>query len=140
MEPVGALPRHLPRDTPQVTRVSCPDCSGVLTIEAQGEHGHLTLMCRVGHKYSIPDLLVAKEERLEERLWAALHGLQELAELLADLLAYANRQRLIQISKALRQRAKRSTEDGIVLRRIIEENRAVELNDEAAQIRGGSGS
>src|SRR5262245_9817807 len=137
MEPIGAVPRFLSRNTPQVTRLSCPDCSGVLTIEAQGEHGHLTLIRRVGHKYSLPDLLVAKEERLEERLWAALHGIQELAELLEDLLAYADRQHLPQIGKAFRVRAKRAVEDGIVLRRIIEENRAVELNDEAVQIRGG---
>jgi hypothetical protein len=80
------------------------------------------------------------EERLEARLWAALHGLQELAELLADLRHYAERQRLTQIGTAFGQRAKRNTENGMALRRIIEENRAVELSDEAARIRGGSGS
>src|SRR5262245_54918209 len=83
-----------PGDGEQVTRLSCPDCPGVLAVEFEGAKGHLALKCLLGHRYSISDLLAAKEERIEERLWAALYAVQELADLLDDLRVYARRNEL----------------------------------------------
>src|SRR5262249_19562303 len=68
-----ALP-PLPSDGsgPQVTGISCPDCAGVLEVEIQGRKGHLHFRCRIRHGYSLPTLLVVKEQAVEDRLWAAV--------------------------------------------------------------------
>jgi two-component system chemotaxis response regulator CheB len=138
---VTALPDRISSGTgPQVTRVSCPDCSGVISVEAEGHRGHLRLSCRVGHRFSLPDLLAAKEDRLEGRLWEALHSLVEMAELLEDLIAYAERQELDTVARSFHDRAARAREQAGLLRRIIEENLALELSDDAGRIHGDGAS
>ena len=41
-------------------------------------------VCRVGHTFSMRDLLVGKEEQIEARLWSAVVALEELVEILDD--------------------------------------------------------
>lgn len=45
----------------------------------------VTFVCRIGHVYSAAELLAAKEEVLERRLWDAYSALDELAVLLDDI-------------------------------------------------------
>jgi hypothetical protein len=81
-----ALPPTLRQGAgPQVSGLACPDCCGVLTVAIEGRKGHLNFVCRVGHVYALPDLLLAKEQVLEERLWSALTATEELIALLRDL-------------------------------------------------------
>src|SRR5215475_10139674 len=70
---------------PQLAGVSCPDCCGGLTVQAEGKRPDLVFECRVGHTYSVAELLVAKEERLHARLWTAFTALTEMVALLRDL-------------------------------------------------------
>jgi hypothetical protein len=53
--------------------------------------GTLRFVCRVGHSLSVEELLLAKEEKIEDDMWANVRGLEELVALLHDLEAYARR-------------------------------------------------
>jgi hypothetical protein len=50
-----------------------------------GRKGHLDFVCRVGHVYALPELLLTKEQALEDRLWSSLVAVEELVALLGDL-------------------------------------------------------
>jgi hypothetical protein len=80
-----ALPPRIEGPDIRVTGVACPDCSGVLGVRAEGRDGFLVFVCRIEHSYDLAELLAAKEEALEERLWSAVVALEELATLLAEL-------------------------------------------------------
>jgi two-component system chemotaxis response regulator CheB len=94
------------------TRLACPQCAGVLTVHAEGAHHHLIFTCRVGHKFSVRELVAGKEDRLEEYLWEALHGLEEMAALLHDLSAYAERQGVGHLRGIFEERAGRRLTPG----------------------------
>ena len=80
-----ALPRRIEASDASITGIACPDCSGVLRVRAEGRDGLLAFMCRIEHTYDVTELLAAKEERLEERLWSTVLAFEELATLLSDL-------------------------------------------------------
>src|SRR5262245_7188328 len=80
---MDTLPPQLPPDGREaVTGVICPDCGGAVTI--QRHHRHVVFACRVGHAYSVAELVVAKEQELERRLWMVNYSFEELAALLSD--------------------------------------------------------
>jgi two-component system chemotaxis response regulator CheB len=125
---MDALPRDLaPGTGRRLTGVTCPDCPGSLTVEVQGHKGHLHFVCRVGHAYSVAGLLAAKEEVLEDRLWGAALALEELAALLGDLEAYAVRQCWAGVETLCRTRRQLLEEHALALRRLIEQDRPVEI-------------
>jgi two-component system chemotaxis response regulator CheB len=68
------------------TGLVCPDCGGNLVVTLLGG-SHLHFACRVGHTFSLVELLDAKEQRLESALWTAVFCGEELAALLDDTLA-----------------------------------------------------
>ena len=45
----------------EITGVSCPDCPGVLGVST--ENDHLRFRCRIGHVYSLQDLVEAKDRK-----------------------------------------------------------------------------
>jgi hypothetical protein len=95
-----------------------------LTVQPEGKRSDLVFECRVGHTYSVDELLVAKEERLHTRLWIAYTALIELTALLDDLSARGldddGRRRYAARSESARTQAAR-------LRRLIEDNSPVTL-------------
>jgi two-component system chemotaxis response regulator CheB len=116
---VSLLPDVVPADGgARFTGIACPDYSGVLTLKA---HGSLvTFACRVGHMYSCAELLAAKEELLERRLWIAFSSLDELAMLLEDF----HREGLEPTqSEAHRRRGAIAREQAARVRDIIEADR-----------------
>lgn len=117
-------PRVEASPEPQIAGVSCPDCCGCLSVQPEGKRSDLVFECRVGHTYSVKELLIAKEERLHARLWTAYTALREFAALLEDLTGrelYDERRRSYNDrSDALREQASR-------LRRLIEDNSPVRL-------------
>lgn len=79
-----SLPDELPADGQEAfTGLVCPDCNGNLVIQRDSEY--ISFRCRVGHAYSIVELITAKEFALETRMWSAVFGFDELAALLAGL-------------------------------------------------------
>ena len=65
--------------------ISCPDCSGVLSLENPGQP-HPDYACQVGHRYSTRSLLVAKEKELERTLWSAAALLDHIQEVYGRML------------------------------------------------------
>jgi two-component system, chemotaxis family, protein-glutamate methylesterase/glutaminase len=111
----------------QIAGMSCPDCCGILAVQVEGKRADLVFECRVGHIFSVEELLVSKEERLHARLWTAYTGLLELIALLDDLGAREpnvdGRRRYGERSDVARAQAER-------LRRLIEQNTPVTLPGE----------
>ncbi len=107
---------------PRVAALACPDCGGTLTVREMG--GGLHFVCRIGHSYGLSEVLGAKEERLEDRLWTAVTAVDELAALLTDLQSRTR-------SDAARAEYRRRTEALLVLsnevRRLIDTTEAVDL-------------
>ena len=98
-------------------------------------------VCRVGHTFSMRDLLVGKEEQIEARLWSAVVALEELGEILDDFGQRARRQGLADAARFLQERGSRCEAQVAALRSAIDNNRAVEVDDEVSRIRtmvGGS--
>src|SRR5262245_9923172 len=116
---MSILPPSLPTDGEgHFTGVSCPDCSGVLMLCAH--RSLISFVCRIGHVYSPVELLAAKEELLERRLWIGFSSLDELAKLLVDF------ERLevdAGDSAAQRRRGAEAREQAGRLRSIIEADR-----------------
>ena len=53
--------------------------------------GALYFVCWIGHSYDLADVLAAKEERLENRLWTVVTAVEELVALLKDCTPVAGR-------------------------------------------------
>lgn len=66
--------------------MSCPDCSGVLSVDQEGPHGHRRYVCQVGHRYSTSSLLNSKETQLEQVLWSAAVLLKQMGDSYEQLL------------------------------------------------------
>jgi two-component system chemotaxis response regulator CheB len=98
---------------PHLTGVVCPDCSGALSVRREGPR--LTFRCRIGHSYATPELLEAKEQRLEQHMWSVVAALDELAALLRDLGCDPDR-------------AKRATRAAAAIRAAIEQDEPVQLD------------
>jgi hypothetical protein len=103
----------------------------VLNVETEGRKGHLNFICRVGHVYALPDLLLAKEQALEQRLWSALVAVEELIALLRDLEARAEE---CWPGGEDQCRNRRSALEAytLTLRRVIERERPAVVEPEAA--------
>ena len=67
------------------TTFTCPECKG--SIQEVREDGVRRFRCRVGHAYSIPDLLAGKARAVEETLWMAMQTLEERATMLESMAA-----------------------------------------------------
>jgi len=120
---MSILPPSLPTDGESYfTGVACPDCSGTLVIRAH--RSLISFVCRIGHVYSAVELLAAKEELLERRLWIGFSSLDELAKLFADF-----EQLGVDAgdSATYRQRGAAAREQADRLRAIIEADRPAAL-------------
>jgi two-component system chemotaxis response regulator CheB len=103
-----------------VTGLGCPDCPGALTVRVEGMHGYLHFTCRIGHAYSLDELLLAKEKGIEDRLRAAIVGYEEIVALLEDLDAGAGPHSWVGLGAAFRDRAMRARAQASRLRDIAE--------------------
>ncbi len=119
-----AIPsRPVPGRAEEVTGISCPDCPGVLGVSA--ENDHLRFRCRIGHVYSLQDLIEAKERRLEDLLLGPVTALDELAALLRDAAAMG---KAIGSPERFAARAERALHHAAIIRGVIEENDPTRLD------------
>ena len=65
------------------TSFTCPECSGAI-IEIEEGDGR-RYRCRVGHAYTLDDLLAEKTTVLQDTLWMALQTLEERAAMLSSM-------------------------------------------------------
>jgi two-component system chemotaxis response regulator CheB len=113
----------------QVTGLGCPDCPGALSVRVEGARGHLHFRCRIGHAYSLEELLLAKEREIEDRLFAVIVVFEEMAALLGDLDAAAGSQSWADLGPAFRDRAARARTLASRVRDIAEGDRPTRLDD-----------
>jgi len=64
--------------------VTCPACHGSLEVRAEGS-GHLHFTCRIGHAFSMREMVEAYERFFEDTLWTAIRAAEELQQLLRDV-------------------------------------------------------
>lgn len=89
------------------------------------EHGsHLRFICRIGHVYSLEELIQAKEHQLEHHLWSPVTTLEELAALLDDAIAGS---KSVGAPAAYEERAARARRQARAIRKIIQENEPTKL-------------
>jgi two-component system chemotaxis response regulator CheB len=69
------------RGTP--SNFTCPDCGG--TLYQLHERELLQFRCRVGHAFSVANLLAHQSEAQEEALWTAIRSLEERGELMRQM-------------------------------------------------------
>jgi two-component system chemotaxis response regulator CheB len=100
---------------PRLTGVTCPACSGVLS--AQNEGGSLLVFaCRIGHAFSVAELVMDEEQHVEHMLWRAVSALEELAATLRDLGSDP-------------ERVRQAAADADAIRRIIQRTRPAQLGE-----------
>ena len=128
---MDAIPSRPLGERAQITGVACPDCPGVLEVSA--EHGHLRFRCRIGHVYSLAELIEGKERRIEDRLLAPVTALDELATLLREIVATG---RANGAPEAFEARAERALRHARMIRSIIEENEPTPLENPKVLPRG----
>jgi two-component system chemotaxis response regulator CheB len=134
-----ALPPEIrAHEPPQVTGVTCPDCAGTLQVERQGHKAHLHFACRIGHTYSVTELLSAKEQRLEERLWATLLALEEYATLLENLAPQAARECGANAGSACQDRRSALRSMARAVRELIEKDRPLSLSQDVPETGAGA--
>ena len=130
-----AVPRDLTDGDRRTSGLVCPECYGVLQVEALGPNDHLLFICRIGHTFSLTELLASKETDLEERGWSAVLAAEEMVALLGDLL----RDRRFQAGEVAAVEARRDRAG-----KVAASFRAALRNDRALQLptarRDGSGA
>ena len=99
----------------------------MLAVHTEGTRSDLVFECRVGHTFTVQELLVAKEERLHDRLWTSYTALAELVALLTDLAAH---DRSDDCARRYGDRRARARAQGEGLRRLIDDNRPLALPDD----------
>src|SRR5262245_40038962 len=68
------------------TSIACPGCAGVLSAFTEGREDFIRYVCTVGHSFSLPALLYAKEDQFEYLMWAVISVLAHLEMGYRDLL------------------------------------------------------
>ena len=120
--------RAIPSPTPSapkeaISGLSCPDCFGVLNGSVEGRRGRLRFRCRIGHRYTVEEVIAAKEKFIEDHLWAAVTALSELETLLGELAP----SRAKHVERAFLDRTKLAARQGKAVRRVLAETRPTVL-------------
>jgi hypothetical protein len=121
------------------TGLVCPDCGGVLRVEREGRQGYLNVVCRIGHRFDLTELLQAKEGRREWLLWAAFQALEEVAALTEDLRLASEARGLSGAAAAFAERSARARASARGLRGVVESDVPLRLDDEIHRLAGSRG-
>jgi hypothetical protein len=116
----------------QVTGLSCPDCDGVLQVGvAEPDSGFLQFVCRIGHSFSLSEVIAAKEAAIENALRSSEVAFAEIIALLDDL----EREDVpARISGAERTERRARLERHLALvRTILEQNQPLDLGTGSAR-------
>ena len=107
------------------SRFTCPDCHGVLW--ELGEEG-LRFRCRVGHAYSVNNLLDGQTDAVEDALWAAIRAMEENVALLQKMANRLQEKRQEQMANRFWRRAQTADQRAEVLRQLLLSRSSVELS------------
>ena len=110
-------------------KVNCPDCSGVISLDRDARTGHLRYVCQIGHVYSVEEVAVAKEDQIENAMWAVVNLLEHADLIYGDLLHEARRGKLTISENSLGARIRQSEQQRRELRKLLNETRRPSLGN-----------
>jgi two-component system chemotaxis response regulator CheB len=116
-----ALPPDLSPGVDKVSGVTCPACHGSLEVRVEGA-AHLHFTCRVGHSFSLREVLAAHERFLEDAIWASIRATEELEQLLADVIEFRQRSGVPGDDGTYEERRRRARAQAEALRRLVEQD------------------
>lgn len=129
-------PRLMPGADDVVSGITCPACHGSLRVRAEGG-GHLHFTCRIGHAYSLREMLEAHEHFLEDTVWTAVRSAEELQQLLRDVVEYRIHAPGDAPAANYEQRRRSAGELAAALRRLLERDEPIKFS--AAEENGSAG-
>jgi hypothetical protein len=107
-------------------------------VRAEGE-GHLHFTCRVGHAFSVTEVIGALEELFENTLWAGVRAAEEIHALLGDLTEFRLRAPRAPPEATYERRLRLAMAQAAALRRLIEDNVPITFTGPEAEVNGGDG-
>lgn len=118
---VSKSPRHrapkiAPAEVPSA--YTCPECKGTLW-PVRGKSGVDGFRCRVGHRYGIASLDVAKDAEIEAALWTAVRTLEEAADLRRRMARRAADAALAELARGYERRAEDAEAHAASLRPLL---------------------
>ena len=124
---MSTFPHDLqPADGRQRTEIICPECGGSITVQAIGSGRVLAFRCRVGHAFTLEDMIVGKEAHIESLMWQMLHAYEEFAALLKDVGDPTNQLKSLPDHERVR-RIRQVEENADELKRVIERDEPIKL-------------
>jgi two-component system, chemotaxis family, protein-glutamate methylesterase/glutaminase len=117
-------PDIAPADGKQPTSLICPDCGGSITVRAL--NGIVAFECRVGHLYSLEDMIIGKEAHIEHVMWSAVHAYSEMAAFLRNIGDHNGSRSLVPDADRVR-RLEQAEAHARRLREIVESDRRLTL-------------
>jgi hypothetical protein len=113
--------------------ITCPGCAGVLSLvhESATEHTHYT--CQVGHRFTLPSLLAAKEEEVEKTLWAAMAFLEHVEIITHGYLDESAQSGLAIDRSGMKGRLCQVAEQRVALRKLIDETQPANLDADVSK-------
>ncbi|HEX6371898.1 MAG TPA: chemotaxis protein CheB [Longimicrobium sp.] len=96
---------------------ACPECHGSLWEVDEG--GLLRFRCRVGHAYSIENLLAAQGASMDAALWAAYRALEERAALTARMGARMEERGQTSLAQRYAEQTRETLQRAELIRRLL---------------------
>ena len=96
---------------------ACPECHGALWEVDEG--GLLRFRCRVGHAYSIENLLAAHGSSMDAALWAAYRALEERAALTARMGARMEERGQESLAQRYKEQTAETLQRAELIRRVL---------------------
>ncbi len=129
-----ALPPDFRRSrVAQITGLACPECHGVLEVHVEeASSGYVMFACRIGHSYSLIELLMAKENSIEHALRATERAFEEMIQLLKDLRDDGGEPSVF--DGELQTRVARARHHVEVVRAVTEQNQPLDLGVRDASV------
>lgn len=132
-----ALPPDLaPPSADRVSGIACPVCHGVLNVRAEGT-GHLAFTCRIGHAFSLKEVMIALEHLFEDTVWAAIRASEEIDALLGDVVAFRQRVTDGPSDATYEERRRRARQQAARLRQLLERDDPITFRDPSDEENGG---
>jgi two-component system chemotaxis response regulator CheB len=116
----------------EVVPIGCPGCAGVLERIARSDR-YADYVCRVGHSYSLAELLRAKEQQAETALWSAIAVLEHVERVIEWMPAGGNPGAT---AEGLAARLAQVRAQQVEIRRLIDQTLLPGTDDEAPDSSG----
>ena len=107
------------RDRGIASVYTCPECSGTLFEQHEGQLEHYR--CRVGHAYSLGNLVSAQSESVEAALWTALRTVEEKQSMSERLALRAHERGRVEVATRFEQQAHEAARTARVLGQVLDQ-------------------